>query len=131
MEVLFSFESSRRVIVVENREALMGAIIEEHIRHRFPERDIAIAPLGREMPGSTKTKHILQKHTEKWGLVDVAGVAEINSGDVLTLTKLDKVRLHYRICLELKIRNYSAVIYQLTWSSSSYSMIASFPLEIM
>ncbi len=54
MEVLFSFESSRRVIVVENREAMMGAI-EEHIRHRFPERDIAIAPLGCEMPGSTKT----------------------------------------------------------------------------
>ena len=90
MEVLLVFEQSRRVLVVGEGSSLLAAI-ERDITERYPDRDLAIAPVGNKVPGSvSKEVYILQKHTEKWGLLDVTDITQINSGDEITLTKVGR-----------------------------------------
>jgi hypothetical protein len=40
------------------------------------------------LQSTSKEVHIIQKRMEKWGFVDVTDIAEVHSGDELTLIKI-------------------------------------------
>ena len=91
MEVMVVFEGSRRVVTVAEGASLL-AVVERELVKRFPERDIAIAPVGSKVSQSvSKEVYILQKLTAKWGYVDVTEVGQVQGGDEVTLTKLLKI----------------------------------------
>ena len=47
-----------------------------------PLHDIAVAGLGGKVYQSTsKDVYILQKRTEKWGLVDITDISQVSAGD--------------------------------------------------
>ena len=90
MEVLLTFEGSRRVITVEEGSSLLRAI-EKDLGERFPDRDIALSPGELPLPkSSSKDIHFVQRLTKKWGFVDVTDFSQKKNGDELTLVKIDK-----------------------------------------
>ena len=90
MEVLLTFEGSRRVITVEEGSFLLRAI-EKDLGERFPDRDIALSPGELPLPkSSSKDIHFVQRLTKKWGFVDATDFSQIKNGDELTLVKTDK-----------------------------------------
>ena len=91
MEVLVKFEGSRRVLAVSEDSCLVVEI-EKELCRRFPDRDIAIAPIGSKVPQSTsKEVYIIQRLTSKWGYVDVTDVSQVQGGDEVTLAKMSKL----------------------------------------
>ena len=92
MEVLLTFEGSRRVIKVEEGSSLsLLRAIEKDLGERFPDRDIALSPGELPLPkSSSKDIHFVQRLTKKWGFVDVTDFSQIQNGDELTLVKIDK-----------------------------------------
>jgi hypothetical protein len=102
MEILLTFEGSRRVLKILEGSAIL-IDIEREVAKRFPDRDFVIAPIGNKVPQSTsKDVYIVQKFSTKWGYVDVTDVKQIQEGDEVALTKIPKlkVRLLLFFCLQ-------------------------------
>ena len=91
MEVLLHFEGSRRVVEVREGSTLEVELEKELVK-RFPDRDIAVAPVGQKVLQSTsKDTYIIQRLTQKWGYVDVTDRSQVLAGDELTLVKISKL----------------------------------------
>ena len=90
-ELLFHFEGSRRVLKLQEG-SILEIELEKELGIRFPDRDFAIASIGKRVPQSgSKDVFIIQKLTEKWGYVDVTARNEVKGGDELTLVKVPKL----------------------------------------
>lgn len=98
MEILFNFENSRRVVHLPEGCSL-EVELEREVLKRFPDRDIAIAPIGKEVPqSSTKDVYLIQKMgLPKWGFVDVTESSQVQDGDELTLAKISKLGESHKV----------------------------------
>ena len=105
METLLALEKSRRVLKIDEGKSLLSST-EGEITERFPIRYGNCSSRLNPPPVLERPVYFLQKHTTKWGLVDVTEVDQTNSGDEIRLTKISnkaEVCLAIYPCVKIKL----------------------------